>query len=342
MKGYSLLFLVLLTTSCSNDWEKSGFNDSQEQNANERGFKNPEDYQAALDLGIYTYNGLITYRNGGFKDIEEFKYALKFKLNSQRDVNSHRNSNCVSTPTYGLVCKYNESYDELLPRFEYHQTKLNNAIDASKIEFALDCKSVKRGKSAFGGHYRTVFIKTNSNLIPNEQKKLMRHSFASMYGQKRDKYTSGDGYYNYISNSNIAIMSFESYTRSYSRNKNTVWEYNVDYETDPYMAIVDGSWFTDDDSYVFSTVAFSSILIDRKTGFGKRKRNPGDPSNVAEGFDCKEFTGDVKTYLKDDNVLTGAIAKEVTDQINLLRKKKAEELARKKKEEDRNKMENKF
>tara|TARA_B100000900_G_scaffold394144_1_gene391316 strand:+ start:812 stop:1852 length:1041 start_codon:yes stop_codon:yes gene_type:complete len=346
MKRYTLLFSVLfIIAGCSNEWEELGFSESQEEKAKEMGFENPVDYKEALDLDISSVSDLLAYRNGGFNNALEFEFAQRFSLNSLEKVKEYKQQNCETTPTYGEVCTYDELFNELIPRFEYHQTRLNNAIDESKIEFALDCKSIKRSKSEFGGHFRTVLIKTNSNLIPLEQKKLMRHSFASMRGQKKDKYTNSDGYYNYIyygSNGtyitdNIAILSFESYTKSYLRN-----DIRVDYETGSYMAIVDGSWLTDDDSYTFSTFAFSPILIDRKTGFGKRKRNPGDFSNVAESFNCKKFTGEVKNYLKDDNALTGAIFREVASQIDLLRGKKAEKLAKKKKEEERNKMENKF
>jgi len=353
MKYYSLLFLVLLITSCSNEWEEHGFSESQEQNAKERGFENPLEYEAALELGIDNFDALMIYRNGGFNDIEQFKYARRFKLNSLSDVNSHKKNNCVFTPTYGEVCTFDEMFNELGPKFEFHLERLNKAVDETEFEIALDCRTIKTpykpryvGGSWVGyeGHYRTIFLKLSGPLLYAKEKELLNNEFFPLnfegnnirpiHSDNRDAFR---GLINV--NDAMALMYFEQYRRKWSADGFA----NRSNDIPPHTPILAGNWQANDGFYHFHSNDLKHS-IDRKTGIGevsKTRTRINSWNLFQDEFICKAFEGDAKTLLKD-NVFKPALTKIFSQQIEALNKKKAEELAKKKKEEERNSLDNKF
>tara|TARA_B100000963_G_C22544470_1_gene633773 strand:- start:94 stop:1155 length:1062 start_codon:yes stop_codon:yes gene_type:complete len=353
MKYYSLLFLVLLITSCSNEWKELGFSETQENNAKEMGFENPLDYQESLDLGL-SFDELMAYRNGKFNDIEQFNYARKYNLKTISEV-YHTQLRCVITPTDGLVCPETSykphdlgtSYGELgslNSRFEYHLAQLNKKIDASKIEIALDCSSVHPSRTSrkWRGHYRTVFIKASSDLIPYDTKRLVKYFFANRDTLAKyyrfsnvdiqRKSRNSDQYD--INNSDVmAIISYEFYKYRYNDGTGYI-ETN---EIKPWKVIIDGSWQANDDSYSLITPTDGRFDIDRKTGEGIMTRIIRRSVGIAWKLRCEAFEGDVKTYLIND-VLKAPIKKAISEEIEALNKQKAG----KKAEEERNSMENKF
>lgn len=355
MKYYSLLFLVLLITSCSNEWKELGFSESQENNAKEMGFEYPLDYQEALDLGL-SFDELMAYRNGKFYDIEQFNYARKYNLKTRSEV-SYQQNQCVITPTDGLVCPDTQygglgtSYGELgslSSRFEYHLAKLNKQIDASEIEIVLDCSSVHPSGTSrkWRGHYRTVFIKAASDLIPAEQKRLVKYFFANrdtlakyhrVTQQDIQRKSRNSDQYDIYHSDVMAIMSYGFYIYRYNDGTGYV-ETN---EIKPWKVIIDGSWHTNDDSYSFITPTGGRFNIDRKTGEGKKTEDISRSVGIAWKLKCEVFEGDVKTYLIND-VLKAPIKKAISEEIEAINKQKAAALARKKEEEERNSMENKF
>ena len=52
------------------------------QKVHQSGFENFSDYKEALDLEITNFDDLKFYRDGGFKDKEQFKLAQRFRLDS--------------------------------------------------------------------------------------------------------------------------------------------------------------------------------------------------------------------------------------------------------------------
>ena len=352
MKYYSLLFLVLLITSCSNEWKELGFSESQENNAKEMGFENPLDYKEALDLGL-SFDELMAYRNGKFNDIEQFNYARKYNLKTISEV-YHTQLRCVITPTDGLVCpetsykqdKLGTSYGELgslSSRFEYHLAQLNKKIDASKVEIALDCSSVHPSRTSrkWRGHYRTVFIKAASDLIPYDTKRLVKYFFAnrdtlakyyrhSNVDIQRESRNSDQ--YDIYNSDVMAIISYEFYIYRHFDGTETLTN-----EIKPWKVIIDGSWQANDDSYSLITPTDGRFDIDRKTGEGKTTKGIRRSVGIASKFRCEAFEGDVKTYLIND-VLKAPIKKAISEEIEALNKQKAG----KKAEEERNSMENKF
>jgi hypothetical protein len=342
MKHLSLLFLILVITSCSNEWEELGFSKSQEEKAKEMGFENPLDYKEALDLDIKRFSVLSAYRRGGFNDKVQFAYALRFNLISPTEVKNHIiSTSCVDTPSYGQVCTANadfyelrefyslaksvllesnlniDSYDEFGPRLEYQLTKSNRHIDNSSIEMALDCSSNHR-------QYRTVFVFTEKKLIPDTQWAKLDDDF-------------------YFKQSNTSELSPRTHALMISTFKEN-WS-NFENKMRPEYKLVQSSLANvSPDSltfYLYKTIrdGWRYIDIDRKTGLGKRNGNVSHA--YAKDFECKAFEGGIKTYLKEE-VLKAPMTKVIAKQIEDLNKKKAEELAKKKKEEERAKLENKF
>lgn len=419
MKQLSLLFIVFLITSCSNEWEELGFNEHQEQKAKEMGFRNPVDYQQALDLSIKSNTELITFRDkakengfenpidyqqaldleintfsqliafrdeakangfknpfdykealslsliyddwifykkGNFTNIEQFNYAKKYNLQSQKSVIWHKD-NCLDTPSYGLLCSNSEKYNELGPRLEYHLTRLNRAIDETEIEVAIDCSHTqvdfgKRPANPFransqipySGDYRSIYLKFDSKLLHAREAEILSREFYQL-NNKAQKIDGWRGYSLETAKRAIALIFYEQERRSYRR-----YPYVDFYDVSPHIVILNGQWVTDNDFHYFNS-GQSQRVINRKTGNGKIKEklimSAGWISHAKE-FACEPFEGNIKKFLKDD-IFIPALKKVVSQQIEVLEKKQADELARKEKEEylkkleeERKKMENKF
>lgn len=342
MKNYIVLFSVLLIiTSCSNEWEELGFSKSQEEKAKEMGFENPLDYKEALDLDIKSFSVLSAYRRGGFNDKVQFAYAIRFNLISPTEVKNHIiSTSCIDTPSYGQVCTLKDvpifgyslaksvllesnlnidSYDEFGPRLEYELTKSNRHIDNSSIETVLDCSSNHR-------QYRTVFVFTEKKLIPYTQWEILDDDF-------------------YFKLSDTSMLSPRPRTSALMISTFKEYWSNFENKMQPEYKLVQSSLANvSPDSltfFLYKTLrdGWRYIDIDRKTGLGKR--NGVVPRAIAGDFECKAFEGDIKTYLKEE-VLKAPMTKVIAKQIEDLNKKKAEELAKKKKEEERAKLENKF
>lgn len=368
MKFYSLLLSVLLIASCSNEWKEYGYGASETERAKKMGFENPVDYKEAIDLGISSYRDLSAYRFGEFENLTQFKYAQNFYLKTLSEVKNHITSiSCVDTPNYGQVCSTipfidlyeskvwdlalplfaefdlnQTSYDELGPRLEFYLTRANELIDGSSIEVAIDCSSSNIK------NYRTVFILSNKTLISpfhfdilrrDPIKKLIRSKgpYYDIYGKMR---LVGD--YNLLANSKYEDLTNAIVIRTIKG------PYHSNYPIDgpgliKQIKSVDSWDITDDFHYLHIDGRYNNdtkIQIDRKTGIGKEGNGKTIFSSYAKNFECKPFKGDVKIYLKND-VLKPYIMYVVKKDIERVNRIKAEELAKKKKEEERAKMENK-
>lgn len=371
MKFYSLLLSVLLIASCSNEWNEYGYGASEAERAKKMGFENPVDYKEAIDLGISSYRDLSAYRFGEFENLSQFKYAQNFYLKTLSEVKNHITSiSCVDTPNYGQVCSgipfidlYESkvwdlafpllaefdlnltSYDELGPRIEYYLTRANELIDGSSIEVAIDCSSNHKD------NYRTVFILSNKTLIsPFHFNILRRDPIKALITRESSPYALPPEDYNLLTDRRYENLTNAVVIRSYRK----PWELppgkeGWEFPGGPgYTRITSGyRWeITDNFHYLHDDGASSSsseIQIDRKTGFGKKGNGKTSilPRSNAKSFQCKPFNGDVKKYIKND-VFKPHIMHVVKKDIEVVNRIKAEELAKKKKEEERAKMENKF
>jgi len=349
MKNYSLLFLIFLIISCSNKWEEQGFSENQEQEAKEMGFENPIDYQHALDFGINTntefiafrqkvhqsgfvnfsdykealdleitnFDDLKFYRDGGFKDKEQFKLAQRFRLDSLDELKEFNQHNCAQTQTYEEVCTYHEMFDDQEPRLEYHLTKINQSIDASEISTAVDCKNAIPSPK---GHYRTVFIKVDNDLIPSQQKKWLNNKLTPYRAyNKYEKATNFNGLVHMTDS--IAII----FNNGYERERCTVTQdlraiggsryacLASDIEKYPsYTAIMGGYWRSDENYHYFISDARKrkydafTFRMNRKTGLGYLDKELSSLSH-SDTLQCKAFSGDVKSFLKNDVFADAAI-----------------------------------
>ena len=349
MKNYSLLFLIFLIISCSNKWEEQGFSENQEQEAKEMGFENPIDYQHALDFGINTntefiafrqkvhqsgfvnfsdykealdleitnFDDLKFYRDGGFKDKEQFKLAQRFRLDSLDELKEFNQHNCAQTQTYEEVCTYHEMFDDQEPRLEYHLTKINQSTDASEISTAVDCKNAIPSPK---GHYRTVFIKVDNDLIPSQQKKWLNNKLTTYRAyNKYEKATNFNGLVHMTDS--IAII----FNNGYERERCTVTQdlraiggsryacLASDIEKYPsYTAIMGGYWRSDENYHYFISDARKrkydafTFRMNRKTGLGYLDKELSSLSH-SDTLQCKAFSGDVKSFLKNDVFADAAI-----------------------------------
>jgi hypothetical protein len=372
MKHYRILFLVLLITSCSNEWKEYGYSASEIERAKYLGFENPVDYKEAIDLGISSYHDFSAYRFGEYENLSQFKYAKYFRLQTLSEVKNHITSiSCVDTPSYGQVCSifpfielfrsqvYDlarpllaqfdlnlTSFDEFGPRLEYYLTRANEHIDYSDIEVALDCSSNHEY------NYRTVFILSHKTLIsPFHFDILRRDPIKALISYRSNKFAprrhAED--YNFLVDREYEDLTNAIVIRSFSRPMDYLHS-GREFPGGPgYTQIVSAkSWeITDDFHYLHFDGSYntsSSIQIDRKTGFGKKGDGIDRPlylTNYSYSYQCKPFNGDVKKYLKND-VFKHPITHVVKNDIKKVNRIKAEELAKKKKEEERAKMENKF
>lgn len=370
MKFYSLLLSVLLIASCSNEWKEYGYGASETERAKKMGFENPVDYKEAIDLGISSYRDLSAYRFGEFENLSQFKYAQNFYLQTLSEVKNHITSiSCVDTPNYGQVCSkipfidlheskvYDlaspllaefdlnlTSYDEFGPRLEYYLTRANELIEDSSIEVAIDCSSSNIK------NYRTVFILSNKTLISPFNFHILRRDPIKKLIQSKDPY--------YDFNMKEELVVVDDYNlltnRKYEHLTNAIvvrtikGPYDRHYPKDgpglKRITSVD-SWIKSDDFHYLHIDGIwnidTKIQIDRKTGIGKEGDGKTTSSSYAENYECKPFKGDVKIYLKND-VLKPYIMYVVKKDIEWVNRIKAEELAKKKKEEERAKMENKL
>jgi len=364
MKFYSLLISVLLIASCSevfppNEWEEYGYGASEIEKAKRMGFENPVDYKEAFYLGISSYRDLSAYRFGEFENLLQFKYAQNFYLKTLSEVKNHITSiSCVDTPNYGQVCSripfidlYESkvwdlafpllaefelnltSYDEFGPRLEYYLTRANELIEGSSIEVAIDCSSSNTT------NYRTVFILSNKILISPFNFDILRRDPIKKLIQSKGPYYDINGKMKLVGDYNLLTnWKYEDLTNKIViRTIKGPYQYN--YPKDgPGLKLITSvdSWISYDDFHYLQINGIYSdkeIQIDRKTGIGKEGKG--------KTYECKPFKGDVKIYLKND-VLKPYIMYVVKKDIERVNRIKAEELAKKKKEEERAKMENKL
>lgn len=322
--------------------------------AKEGGFKNPYDYKEALSLGLI-YDDWMIYKEGNFISIEQFDYAKKYNLQSKIAVIWHM-ENCINTPSFGMLCNNSEKYNELDPRLEYHFTRLNEALDKTEFEIALDCSTIKTPYKfpywkvgqfeGYEGHYKTILLDVNGPLIYAKEKALLNKEFYPLNNDGNPispgKLDNSDAFRGLKHvNVGMAIMFFEQYTRRYVEASGYVSNTDIP----PHEVILPGYWLLPDDFYTFVD-SWNGIthIVDRKTGTGKITKQEGrfkwwDPFQGQ--FVCKAFEGDIKNLVKNE-VFKPTLRKVLSQQIEALNKKKAEELAKKKREEERNKLEYKF
>ena len=235
--------------------------------AKEGGFKNPYDYKEALSLGLI-YDDWMIYKEGNFISIEQFDYAKKYNLQSKKAVIWHM-ENCINTPSFGMLCNNSEKYNELDPRLEYHFTRLNEALDKTEFEIALDCSTIKT--LTYKGHYRTIILNINGPLIYAKEKALLNKRF---YPLKTDGYpigplkTDGSDAWRGLEHVNVgmAIMYFEQYRRRYANADGYVASFDIP----PHKVILPGYFLPPDDFYTFVDKRNGlTHFVDRKTGTGK-------------------------------------------------------------------------